>query len=130
VSRHWPLHALRITSPTLELRVPDEAIIDDLVDLAAQGIHDPDVMPFVVPWTDIEPPRFQQSAVTYHWRVQASVMPAAWVINFAVFRRGTLVGTQGIDTVEFATRGCSRPARGLAARIRGRGSARRCAGPS
>ncbi len=104
MSRHWPLHALRISTPTLELRIPDEALLDELLDLARQGIHDPAVMPFVVPWTDTPQDRFATMFLQYHWRLQATFGPAGWVLNFAVLRDGRVVGTQGVETVEFATR--------------------------
>lgn len=99
-----PLHGLRITTPNLELRVPDEALIDDLVDLAAQGIHDPAVMPFVKAWTDVEPPTFQRNVVQYHWRAQANSSPKEWTLNFVTLREGTVVGTQALSASDFATR--------------------------
>jgi RimJ/RimL family protein N-acetyltransferase len=104
MSRHWPLHALRITTPHLELRIPDDALLDELLDLARQGIHDHAVMPFAVPWTDTPPDQFAARFLQYHWTVQSTLRPAAWVLNFAVRRDGRTVGTQGIDTDEFPAR--------------------------
>lgn len=104
MSRHWPLHALRITTPNLELRIPDEALIDDLLDLARAGIHDPDTMPFVVPWTDTPPEQFAASYLQYFWTIQARLRPADWTLNFAVIRGGTVVGAQGVETTDFPVR--------------------------
>jgi RimJ/RimL family protein N-acetyltransferase len=104
VSRHWPLHALRISSPTLELRIPDEALLDELLDLARQGIHDPEVMPFAVPWTDTPPDHFVAMFLQYHWRIQSTLGPEQWVLNFVVLRDGRVVGTQGMETVDFPHR--------------------------
>lgn len=54
---HIPLVALRLTTPRLELRLPEPEEVAALGELAAEGIHDPDVMPFLVPWTDQPPER-------------------------------------------------------------------------
>ncbi len=103
MSRHWPLHGLRITTPNLELRIPDEALLDELLDVARAGVHDPAVMPFAVPWTDAPPERFDAQFLQYHWRVHASLRPQAWVLAFVVLRGGVVVGTQSIEAEDFAT---------------------------
>lgn len=51
---HFPLIELRLTTPRLELRLPSPEELGALADLAAGGIHDPDVMPFLVPWVTIQ----------------------------------------------------------------------------
>ena len=51
----WPLAQLRLATPWLELRLPDEADLDALASLAAEGVHDPQTQPFAVPWTDGSP---------------------------------------------------------------------------
>ena len=104
MSRHWPLHTLRITTPNLELRVPDDPLVDELIDLAAQGIHDPADMPFLVPWTDAVPPEFQRNTFQYYWRTQAAISPTAWELSFAVLRDGVVVGTQTMEAVDFSVR--------------------------
>jgi hypothetical protein len=48
---HWPLAALRLRAPRLELRWPTLTDLDELAGLAAEGVHDPGVQPFGVPWT-------------------------------------------------------------------------------
>ena len=42
----WPFAALRVTTPRLELRYPDDDDLVALAHLAAEGIHDPASMPF------------------------------------------------------------------------------------
>ena len=44
--------ALRVRTPRLELRLPTEAELVELYELAAAGIHPPEEMPFSVAWTD------------------------------------------------------------------------------
>ena len=41
-----PLHALRVRTPRLELRLPTEAELVELYEVAAAGIHPPEEMPF------------------------------------------------------------------------------------
>ncbi len=63
----WPFAALRIRTPRLELRYPDD---DDLVALghvAAEGIHDPAAMPFNVPWTRAEPEDLRRGVLQHAW---------------------------------------------------------------
>ncbi len=48
----WPLYGLRITTPRLELRVPDDEDAVALFEAARAGIHPAGEMPFGVPWTD------------------------------------------------------------------------------
>jgi hypothetical protein len=52
---HWPLADLRLQTPDLELRWPSLDDLHALADLAAAGIHDPEVQPFMVAWTDTSP---------------------------------------------------------------------------
>jgi hypothetical protein len=51
MSRHWPLFDLRITTSRLQLQLPTEQLGDQLIDTILDGVHDPDRMPFSVPWT-------------------------------------------------------------------------------
>ena len=46
---HWPLLGLRIVTPRLELRLPSGDELAELAELAAEGVHAPDRMPFASP---------------------------------------------------------------------------------
>jgi hypothetical protein len=48
----WPLFRLRLCQDRLELRLPVEADLGALAELAGGEIHDPKVMPFTTVWTD------------------------------------------------------------------------------
>lgn len=50
---HWPLYALRLRTPRLELGLPVLEELDALVQLSTEGVHDPSWTPFAVPWTDL-----------------------------------------------------------------------------
>jgi hypothetical protein len=47
----WPVYALTIVTPRLELRLPREEEIAALAALAGRGVHGPDERPFLTPWT-------------------------------------------------------------------------------
>ena len=51
----WPLANLRLQTPGLELRWPSPEDLGALAELAALGVHDPEVQPFLVAWTDASP---------------------------------------------------------------------------
>ena len=51
----WPLFDLVVRTPRLELRLLREDDCAALVELIDGGIHDPGMMPFWVPWTEVEP---------------------------------------------------------------------------
>lgn len=99
---HYPMYGLRLATPRLELRLPDPDELARLGELAADGVHDPAVMPFMVPWTDQPPADLPRAVITYHWSLLARVTPANWWIPFAVFRDGEVVGTQEISATDFA----------------------------
>ncbi|MFE3773133.1 hypothetical protein [Streptomyces sp. NPDC059122] len=65
---HWPLAGLRLTTPRLELRLPNLDDLAALASLAADGVHDPAVQPFTVAWTDVGPEQRARSVLQYHWR--------------------------------------------------------------
>ncbi|MFE7559317.1 GNAT family N-acetyltransferase [Kitasatospora sp. NPDC057500] len=99
---HWPLAGLRLTTPHLELRLPDPDRLAALASLAAEGVHDPAVQPFTVAWTDAEPEQRARSVLQYHWRCWGAWQPANWELNLVVLRDGIVVGTQGIGARDFA----------------------------
>ena len=104
--RYWPLAGLRLRtrarSGQLELRLPDAADLAALAALAEAGLHDPDVQPFSVPWTDVDPAARAQSVLQFHWTCLGSWTPEKWDLNLVVVRDGTVVGTQGVGGKDFA----------------------------
>ena len=96
------LLGLRLTTPRLELRLPSPGELADLAETVAEGIHEPDVMPFLVPWTDQRPAEVARSVIQYHWLKLGSWSPHDWSLNLAVFRSGEVVGQQAINARDFA----------------------------
>jgi RimJ/RimL family protein N-acetyltransferase len=102
VSSHWPLADLRLQTPDLELRWPTLDDLDALAGLAAAGVHDPAVQPFMVPWTDASPEQRARGTLQYHWSRWGSWKPSDWMLELAVLRGGAVVGTQGVGVRDFA----------------------------
>jgi RimJ/RimL family protein N-acetyltransferase len=98
----WPLAELRLLTPRLELRLPTDRDLDDLADLAAAGVHDPEVQPFGFPWTDVSPAERGRSTVQYHWSQWGAWKPERWSLNLVVVRDGAVVGMQGMVGADFA----------------------------
>jgi RimJ/RimL family protein N-acetyltransferase len=97
----WPLFDLSVRTPRLELRLVRESELPALVELIDAGIHDPDVMPFYVPWTEVEPgPRALQAA-QWMWRHRATWSPENWTWNGGVFVDGKLAGVQDLGAEHF-----------------------------
>lgn len=101
-SSRWPLTGLRLRTPEVELRWPSPGDLDALADLAAAGVHDPEVQPFVVAWTDASPDERARSTLQYHWSRWGSWKPSDWTLELVVIRDGVVVGTQGIGARNFA----------------------------
>ena len=98
---YWPLFDLRIRTPRLELRYPDDEGVFELARLAAAGIHDPDYMPFGLGWTDVPSPEQERNSLQYHWRLRAEWKPESWNLSLLTICDGRIVGTQGVFATDF-----------------------------
>lgn len=99
---HFPLIELRLTTPRLELRLPSPEELGALADLAASGIHDPDVMPFLVPWTDQPSAEIARGVIQHHWLQLGNWTPQNWSLNLTAFHAGVVVGQQTIGARDLA----------------------------
>ncbi len=97
----WPMFGLRIRSEHLELRLPTDDELPELLDLAKSGIHPPDEMPFGVAWSVVPSPAFERSFMQHHWQMRGSWTPASWTLNLIVLRDGSLIGTQTVAAADF-----------------------------
>ncbi|MEV4005116.1 GNAT family N-acetyltransferase [Actinomadura sp. NPDC049753] len=91
---HFPALGLRLRTPRLELRLPSPEELAALADLAAEGVHDPETMPFMVPWTDRPPAEVARGVVQHHWRTLGEWTPEKWELDLTVFHKGEVVGQQ------------------------------------
>ena len=60
-----PLLQLRVQTERLTLRLPDEDELAQLAVIARRGVHPPEQMPFLVPWTRPSP-TFTADFLGYH----------------------------------------------------------------
>ncbi len=98
----WPLFGLVVRSERLELRLPREDELVELLALAKSGIHDADFMPFGFAWTDQSSPQLERSFMQYHWRTRGAWSADDWTLDLGVWTDGQLVGTQGLHGERFA----------------------------
>lgn len=98
----WPLADLVLYTPRLELRPDEDAGLRELVEVAYDGVHPPEEMPFTHPWTDADPRYLGRGSMQYFWRARADLSPQRWAVNFIVRLGGRVIGTQGLMGVDFA----------------------------
>lgn len=101
-TQSWPLGGLLVRAADVELRLPSPDELEALAALAADGIHDPDEMPFVWPWTDQPPQGRARSTMQWYWSTIGSLQPEAWRLGFVVVADGVVVGTQSLAAERFA----------------------------
>jgi RimJ/RimL family protein N-acetyltransferase len=101
MSRHWPLFDLRITTPRLQLRLPNEELTDQLIDTILDGVHHPDEMPFAVPWTRAPRAQLPFNTLSHVWQQLARFTPDDWVLPLAVVIDGRAVGMQALHAKNF-----------------------------
>ncbi len=101
MSRHWPLFDLRITTSRMQLRLPTEELCDQLVDTILDGVHDPDRMPFAIPWSRAPREELPFNTLSYLWRELAGFRRDQWALPLAVVIDGKAVGLQTLGAKNF-----------------------------
>lgn len=98
----WPLWGLELRTPRLTLRPDDDAGLAELTAEALRGVHPPEEMPFLAPWTDAEPADLVRNTMKFHWSARAASQPDHWTVNFLVRYEGKVIGNQGMEAKDFA----------------------------
>ena len=70
-----PLLGLRITAGPVELRGVTDDLLGPLAALAINGIHEPDFMPFFVPWSIAPAEEMPRNMAQFHWGQRAGFFP-------------------------------------------------------
>ena len=124
----WPFAALRITTPRLELRYPDDDDLVALAHLAAEGIHDPACDAVLRAVDRVESPELERNVLQHGWGRRASLARDDWSLPFAVCVDGDPVGVSRTSSRSSSrSAGRSRPDHGSCSVRRAAGSAPRCA---
>lgn len=85
----WPTFGLRITTPRLTLRLPDDGELAALAALAAEGVHPPNERPFLTPWTEGGPHKRAQHVVQGHWWRLGTWEANDWSLGLGAFMTAT-----------------------------------------
>ncbi|SDB92692.1 Protein N-acetyltransferase, RimJ/RimL family [Sanguibacter gelidistatuariae] len=117
----WPLTDVRVISGDLELRYLDDALLFELAELAAAGVHSPDAMPFTFPWTRGTPQEVARSVLAYQWGVRSRLSPQDWTLELAVVRDGRVLGVQSVMAKDFTVAGALETGSWLGLRHQGAG---------
>lgn len=92
------LFDLRLRTPRLELRLPEQKELDALLEVAREGIHPPQFMPFAIAWTD--DPELT-GFLPYHESRRVDWSPDAWHLELGVWLEGEPVGVQAVTGEHF-----------------------------
>jgi RimJ/RimL family protein N-acetyltransferase len=100
----WPMFGLRITTPRLTLRLPDDGELAALAALAAEGVHHPTERPFLTPWAEGSPQARAQHVVQGHWWRLGAWEANDWSLGLAAFVTATEepVGVVTLRSRDFA----------------------------
>lgn len=121
VATALPLLGLRITAGPLGLRGITDDLLGPLTDLAIEGIHAPDAMPFSTPWTLAPAEELPRNFAQFYWSRRAAFSVAAWGAELAVFWEGELAGVQGMETHDYLVTRTAETGSWLGRRFQGRG---------
>lgn len=85
LSEFWPTYLLRVTTPRLQLRLPNDGELTELAALAAQGVHAPSERPFLTPWTEGTAKDRAQFVLREHWGQLSGWAVDNWRLGLGVF---------------------------------------------
>ncbi|UNZ18672.1 GNAT family protein [Streptomyces sp. 891-h] len=98
----WPLYGLRLTTPRLELCLPDARTLVELAELAAGKVHGDAEMPFSIPWTAANPEERKRGCFQHVLSTIANWRPGEWTLSLAVLHEGRVIGRQDVSSTDFA----------------------------
>jgi len=110
-----------VTTPRLELRLPTDAELVALGELAVEGVHDPEMMPFSAAWSEQPPDVIRRSMYAWHLQTRAGWTPRSWTLLLVVFEGDEPIGAQDVMGSEFGVRREVGTASWLGRRHHGRG---------
>jgi RimJ/RimL family protein N-acetyltransferase len=115
------LFDLRLKTPRLELRLPTDADLLELVRVAREGVVEEGRTFFAVPWHRLPSPAFERQFLQHWWATRGSWDPSKWNLGLAVVVDGQPVGIQDVMGREFAVRKAVVTASWLGRAYQGRG---------
>lgn len=97
----WPLFALVVETPRLQLRLPREVEVADLARLAGVGVHGADERPFLTPWAEGSAEERARFVLQQYWSGLGSWTAEDWRLGFGVFHEGTAIGAVTVRARDF-----------------------------
>jgi RimJ/RimL family protein N-acetyltransferase len=106
----------------LELRLPDENDLVELGELARQGIHPREFMPFRIPWTDnSDAPDFVERFAAHHLELRQAWHPDQWRLLLGVWVDDRVIGAQDLRADRFSETHTTESGSWLGERYQGQG---------
>lgn len=121
IADHFPPAGLRLNTPRLQLRMPSDQDLSQLAEAAVAGVHDPERMPFLTPWTDRTPARLALGVIQHNWAAMAAWTPERWTFNAVVVHEDTVIGVQDLTAKDFGVARQVSTGSWLTQRYQGRG---------
>lgn len=115
------MSTLRISTPRLELRIPDPAQWRTYAEAVAGRVVGPESAHFVGSWAQLVSPEFEESFVAARHRTLTSCTASRWGIELGAFLDEELVGQASLYGRDFLVAREVITASGLRADLRGRG---------
>jgi RimJ/RimL family protein N-acetyltransferase len=100
----WPLFDLRLRTPRLELRLPTDDDLLELVRVARAGIVDEDRIVFLLPWHRLPSPAFERQFLLHWWGHRGRWDPKGWSLGLALVKDGQPIGIQQVVARDFAVK--------------------------
>ena len=117
----WPLFDLRLRTPNLELRLPTDDDLLELVKVARAGIMEEGRIFFAAPWHELPSPAFERQFLQHWWKSRGSWSPTNWALGLAVVAGDRPIGMQDVMAGQFAVRKTVTTASWLGTANQGRG---------
>ena len=117
----YPPFGLTVVAGPLELRGLTDELLLELCAVAEAGIHDPEEMPFYVPWSTAPAGQLSRNTAAYHWGKRATFSPDDFCLDLAVLLDGRVIGAQGVAATNFPVTRTGETGSWLGREFQGRG---------
>ena len=98
----FPALGVTITNGPVTLRVPRPDELPALIDVAIEGIQDPDEpTPFLIDWHLLPPAELAPNSGAFILSTLATMKPEAFTLYFGVWHEDVLVGAQDMTATDF-----------------------------
>jgi RimJ/RimL family protein N-acetyltransferase len=118
----FPAFGLEITCGPLRLSGLRTEDFPAVTAVSVGGIHGPDFLPFLIPWSEAPPDELPRAAARFYWDSFATFTPERWHLNLVVRWEDEVVGMQDVFArTDFRKTRALETGSWLGARFQGRG---------